>query len=321
LALPAAIDPAALAGHDPTAAVVALDGETMGTSWRVLYAEVPHRPPAAIRAAIEARLADLVAQLSHWAPDSALCRFNRAAAGEWVTLPADLARVMDVALRLAQASDGAFDPAIGRLVDVWGYGPPGPMPAPSDAEIGTALGHSGYRRLARNGRQLRQPGGVALDLSGIGKGHAVDAIADLLARHDIRHCMVEIGGELVGRGLRPDGDPWWVDLEGPMEIALPPLRVALHQLAVATSGTYRRGDHNLDPRTGRPPASGVVAASVIAPTAMLADALASAVTISFPDLTLLTRLNIAARLIVVRDGCAQEVVTARLAAMMTSDAA
>lgn len=314
--MPAAIDPAALRGHDPTAAVATLDGETMGTTWRVLYAETPRSTPAGVRAAIERRLATLVAELSHWTPDSALCRFNRAAAGTWMPLPPDLARVVDAGLRLARASGGAFDPAIGALVDAWGFGPPGPVPPPDEDAIKAALARSGYQRLRCDPPHLFQPGGVALDLSGIAKGYAVDAVADVLAASGIGHCLVEIGGELVGRGLRPDGDPWWVDLETPPGVDMAPVRIALHQLAVATSGSYRRGEHTIDPRTGRAPANGVVVASVVAADAITADALASWATVSFPDLAALDDLGIAARLVVRRDGAVEEVVTPALATML-----
>lgn len=289
-----------------------LSGETMGTTLRVIYA-ARHASPDEVRAAIEIRLAELVEALSHWEPDSALCRFNRTA-GEWVTLPRDLARVVDAGLHLARVSGGAFDPAIGALVDLWGFGPPGPMPVPSDAAIESACSVSGWHRLDwnRESRRLRQPGGLQLDLSGIAKGYAADELADLLARMGIAHCLVEVGGELVGRGIRPDGEPWWVDLEAPPGMPLPPLRVGLHQIGVATSGDYVRGAHSIDPRTGRAPDNGVVSVSVVAQSAMAADALATAIAIDWPDLSMLDRLQAAAR-IVSRSG---EVLTPPLQAMI-----
>lgn len=284
----------------------------MGTTWRVLYA-ARHAAPGNVSAAIEQRLTELVAALSHWEPDSALCRFNRTA-GEWVTLPRDLARVVDAGMHLARVTAGAFDPAIGALVDLWGFGPPGPMPVPDEPAIEAARAVSGWQRLDwdRDGRRLCQPGGLRLDLSGIAKGYAVDELADLLGRMGISHCLVEVGGELVGRGIRPDGEPWWVDLEAPPGVPLPPLRVALHQMGVATSGDYVRGAHSIDPRTGRAPVNGVVGVSVVAKTAMAADALATAIAIAWPGLSALEPLGPAAR-IVTRAG---EVLTAPLKAMI-----
>lgn len=290
----------------------------MGTGWSVRCAVPAGHDMAAVQAAIEARLADLVAQTSHWDAGSALCRFNALPPGGVATLPGDLAAVIDLSLRIAHASGGAFDPAIGRLVDLWGFGPPGPQPPPGCHAVAAARRVSGWHRLRWNAgdRRLRQPGGLALDLSGVAKGHAVDAVADLLAERGIGHCLVEIGGELVGRGLRPDGDPWWVELEDPPGIALPPVRVALHQCAVATSGDYLRGTHSIDPRTGRPATNGVAAVSVIAATAMLADAWATAIAVGWPDDATIAAHRIAAR-IVLRDADGmREVLTPALAAML-----
>lgn len=275
------IDPAALAGIDPHARLHDLAGETMGTLWRVRITLPAGRAPDGLQAAIQARLDGLVAQMSHWAPESLLRRFGDAPGGSWTALPADFATVMAAGLAIAERSEGAFDPAIGRLTDLHGLGPRAMAGAPAAAQIEAARRVSGWRRLAFDAEagRLRQPGGLWLDLSGIAKGHAADAIADLLAVAQLRHCLVEIGGECAGRGMRPDGEPWWVDLEVPPGLRARPLRLALHQCAVATSGDYVRGAHTLDPRTGRRVANGVAAVSVIHDRALEADAWASALTV------------------------------------------
>lgn len=307
IALPTRIDPAAFATRDASAPIVTLEGPTMGTRWRVLYAG--HADPAPIAAAITQTLARIVAEMSHWDADSVLSRFNRAPAGHWIDLPPDFAHVIAAALRIAGSSDGAFDPAIGHLVNAHGHGP-----------TGASGPCNGWQHLAWDAaaRRLRQPGGLALDLSGIAKGHAVDALANVLRRLPIGHALVEIGGELRGTGIRPDGDPWWVDLENPPGAPLAPLRIALHDLAVATSGTYIRGDHNLDPRTGRPAAHGVVAASVIHPSAMEADAFATALTVLGPDAgaAFAIRHALAARLVMRRRGTWDEWLSPALLAML-----
>ena len=253
----------------------------MGTVWRIRLAAPAAFDPAPLRAAVEKRLGGLVAEMSHWERDSLLSRFNRARPGSWTALPPDFARVIAAALDMAERSGGAFDPTLGVLTDLFGFGPTPRSASPDPAALADALGHAGWRRLAfdRAAARLRQPGGLALDLSGIAKGYAVDALAALLAEHGHRHALIEVGGELVGRGLRPDGDPWWVALETPPGLTLPAVRVALHQLAVATSGDYVRGRHTLDPRTGQPVAE-VTAASVLHRSAMLADAWASALTVA-----------------------------------------
>jgi thiamine biosynthesis lipoprotein len=320
IALPPAIDPAAFAARDPAAAVFDLRGETMGTTWRVSFAAPVGTDPSPVRTAIVVRLASLVAEMSHWAPDSLLSRFNRSASGTWTTLPPDFAHVMARGLAIARTTRGAFDPAIGRLVDAWGFGPIAMASPPDASDIQSARATSGWSRLTfvPVGAHLRQPGGVALDLSGIAKGHAVDAVADLLRDAGIANALVEIGGELVGRGIRPDGDPWWVDLESPPGLALPPLRIALHGLAVATSGDYRRGAHTLDPRTGWPIETQVVSASVIHQSALDADAWATALTVLGPieGLALARDYRIAARIVTLIDGDAREYLSPALTAML-----
>ncbi|MCW2363969.1 thiamine biosynthesis lipoprotein [Sphingobium xanthum] len=275
------IQSGALAGIDPGAPVREIGGETMGTIWRARFCAPPDVDAEGLKQDVQARLDAIVADMSHWAPDSALSCFGAAPAGQWATLSADFAAVMATGLALAERTDGAFDPAIGRLTDLYGLGPIPMQSEPTDEALSQALARSGWRRLAfePTTRRLRQPGGLWLDLSGIAKGYAVDAVADLLAERGVAHCLVEVGGELVGRGMRPDGDPWWVDLEIPPSMRARPIRIALHQLAVATSGNYVRGAHTLDPRTGRRVENGVASVSVLHARAMDADAWASALTV------------------------------------------
>lgn len=280
-----------------------LGGETMGTSWSVRFAASPGCDLPAIEAAILARFDGIVAEMSHWRAYSVISAYNRAAAGSWIELPADFATVMTAAIDIARRSDGALDPTIGRVVDLRGFGPDPGLRTNDEAAIAAALDRAGWRRLQRSGSRLLQPGGLSLDLSGVAKGHAVDAVADMLAERGIGHALVEIGGELAGRGVRPDGDPWWVDLEDVPGIALPRLRIALHGLAVATSGDYRRGRHTIDPRSGRSVDNGVRSVSVIHSSAMLADAWATALTVlGLRDgMILAEREGIAARFVADRE--------------------
>lgn len=319
IALPPVISASDFAEIDPAAAVIDLGGETMGTTWSVRYVAPPRHDKAALRTAIVARLDAVVGEMSHWEPGSILSRFNRAVEGSWMTLPPDFAHVMAQGLAIAHQTNGAFDPAIGRLVNLWGFGAVPVLRAPDDAEIAAARRDSGWQRLEFDSaaRRLRQPGGLALDLSGIAKGHAVDVIADLLRQSGVRHCLVEIGGELVGHGVRPDNEPWWVDLETPPGLTLPPLRIALHGLAVATSGDYRRGAHTIDPRTGHSTTNGIVSASVIHPSALVADAWATALTVlGLPGIAAADSAAIAGRIVT---ASGEERCTAALMAMLSDD--
>lgn len=318
LAIPLELDPTVLDGWRPGAPVVDIGGETMGTTWHVRLAAPAGFDRASLIDAIETRLERILAEMSHWRTDSVLGRFNRAPRGTWCTLPEGFAHVFEAALDVAERCGGAFDPAIGALVDVWGYGPEPTGRMPDASAIAAARAQSGAGRLAydRAVRRLRQPGGVRLDFSGIAKGFAVDALGAVLLERQCRHALIEIGGELLGLGLRPDGDPWWVEMETPSEQA-PPLRVALHQLAVATSGDYVRGRHTIDPRSGKP-VEHALAVSVLHASAMMADAWATALSVTGPAemQALAARENLMARALLRERGRIREWVSPALQALM-----
>ncbi len=279
----------------------------MGTSWSVHAVA----PAAGLREEITGVLDRIIAEMSHWEPDSHLSRFNRAEPGRWQPLPPGFATVLTGALDVAQASGGAFDPAMGLLANLWGFGPAGPRDGvPSDCEVADALALSGVRHIEQDGTRARRLSHATLDFSGIAKGHAVDAVAERLLALGIADVLVEIGGELRGEGIKPDGQPWWVDVEaapGAPVAPVAPIRVALHGLSIATSGDYRRSfrheghdyAHTLDPRTGRPLANGVASVTVLHPSAMRADAWATALGVLGPEgMALAAREGLAAHMVV-----------------------
>lgn len=279
----------------PGEAVHALDGTTMGTTWHVCLAGPAQMDLAAPRARIERVLSGVIAQMSHWEPGSNLSRYNRAEPGSRHPLPMDFREVLRGALQVAQRSGGAFDPTSARLVNAWGFGPTGRHDSPGftlprPAEL--AALPLGWERLDIDAQGLLQPGGLTLDLSAIAKGFAVDAVAAELQAHGLAHHLVEIGGELRGRGIKPDGQPWWVSIEPPApDCGLPPTRVALHGLAIATSGDYRRRyqhegrshAHTIDPRTRAPVTHGLASVSVLHTSCMLADAWSTALMVLGPQ--------------------------------------
>ena len=259
----------------------------MGTDWS-LHAVSP--PPGAAEG-VQAALDLVVAQMSQWEVESDLSRFNRGAAGAWHEIPAEFAHVVEAGLQIARASDGAFDPGLGYLTDAWGFGSAGPVEAvPEQAatpdrtiDFDPAM------------RRIRRGEGAALDLSGIAKGYGVDLAAEWLVANGVRHFLLEVGGELRGEGIRPDGQPWWVDVEMPPTSSIAPWRIALHDLSVATSGNYRRGfsaggtyySHSFDPTTGRPVVNGVASVTVLHRDCMMADGWATALTVLGPDAAIL----------------------------------
>ncbi|MBO9559643.1 MAG: FAD:protein FMN transferase [Caulobacter sp.] len=277
-------------------AVLTLAGETMGTTWSMQLVAPLTANAEALEAMAQRELDQVVREMSPWEPLSDLSRYNRAAAGSWTPLPPALAQVLRCALEIAEASDGAFDPTLGALVDLWGFGPlafSGAPPHPQD--IAKARQAAGWRRLVLEGDRLLQPGGLRLDLNGIAKGFAVDQVAAALDRAGVRSYLIEVGGELRGTGAKPDGQPWWVELESPpVANDRPRTLVALHGLSVATSGDYRRFfehdgrryAHTLDPATAAPAAHATVSVTVLDESCMRADAYATALTVMAPDAAL-----------------------------------
>ncbi|WP_366515005.1 FAD:protein FMN transferase [Solimonas terrae] len=325
--IPATLDALLLPAAD--AGLRQLFGTTMGTCWSARF--VPGLiDDAALLMAIQAALDVVVEQMSTWLPSSAISRFNDAPAGSRHTLPAGFVHVLRAALALARDSGGAYDPAVGALVDLWGYGPAGARTTlPSAEAIAAARACCGWRRLSFDDRRasLMQPGGLRLDLSSIAKGYAVDQVCEVLCAHGVEHFLVEIGGELRGLGCKPDGTPWWVDIERhDDDDHLAPLRVALHGLAVATSGDARRCfvadgrrcSHTLDPRSGWPIADTLASVTVLHPSCMLADGLATAIAVLGPSqgLEFAERRAIAARIVERADGVALERTTAAFRQML-----
>lgn len=292
-----AVSPPIRAAFAPPRVAHELDGETMGTRWSVVLVAEPAFALAPVRAALERVLDGIVAQMSHWEPGSDLSRFNRSAGDAWMELPEELCRVLACALRIADETSGAFDPAVGALVALWGFGPRGAGPRrtlPSADEVARARGRGGWRsiRFDPAARRASRPGGVELDFSGIAKGYAVDQVAGALAALGIADFLVEIGGELRARGCRSDGRPWQVAIATPgsLRAARPPI-LALRDRAVATSGDRwhawtldgRRYSHTIDPRSGWPVPDTLASVTVVHDECMQADALATALSVLGAD--------------------------------------
>lgn len=294
----------------------------MGTSWSARIVAAPDD----IAATIQAELDRVVAEMSHWDPASALSRFNRSEPGRWQPLPPGFAHVLAAALDVAGKSEGAFDPAMGALVDLWGFGPPGPRTGiPGDDEIAVARAISGRAYIEQDDRRARRSAPAALDFSGIAKGHGVDRIAEMLRGMELPDFLIEVGGELRGEGIKPDGQPWWIDIEPVPGSRLLPLRAALHGLSIATSGDYRRSfshagrayAHTIDPRTGRPLENNVASVTLLHPCCMLADAWATALSVLGPEgMALAEREDLAAHMVVREEAGFSEHLSPALRAML-----
>lgn len=297
----------------------ALAGATMGTTWSARMALPTGCSDHSARLAIQVALDEVVAQMSTWEAGSDISQFNQAGPG-WRALPDAFFHVLRHAMALADDTAGAYDPTVGPLVNVWGFGPhQRAFEPPSPAAVDAARLRCGWRRVALDAEMQRayQPGGAYLDLSSIAKGYGVDRAAMALDALGITQYLVEVGGELRARGNRPDGQPWRVAVEVPDASDDHALALPLEDISIATSGDYRRhagnGDaryaHTIDPRTGQPVRNNVASVSVLHAVCMQADALATVLTVlgETEGLAYARRHDLAA-LFILRDAAAYRVV-------------
>jgi thiamine biosynthesis lipoprotein len=293
-----------------------LHGPTMGTRWSVRCDVDPQVDADALQQALAAAVEQVDAQMSPWKPESDLQRLNAAPPDTWVALPAETMQVLERALQVCRDSGGAFDPAVGALVDAWGFGAARDAP---DAAAIRAAAQAGHRP-AHQALELDLPAGRArkraplqLDLCGIAKGYGVDRLAEVLQGHGVAHALVALDGELRALGAQADGRPWAVAVESPE----PGRRAAhgvieLQDLAVATSGDYRRFvdvggvrlAHTMDARRGAPVRNDLASVTVLARDCMSADAWATALLVAGPGdgLALAQRFGLEALFLLRRDG-------------------
>ena len=249
---------------------------------------------ARARELAESSFARVDAAMSTYRQDSELMRLNRTAPFEWLAISADFASVVKASIELASLTDGAFDPTLGRLVRLWGFGG-GDVPdvVPAEPEIARLRAASGWNQVEFDepGARVRRLSDFALDLSAIAKGYAVDLAMEALQEEGCQDFLLEVGGEVGVRGRRADGATWVLGVESPDSRGGVALALEISQASIATSGDYRNrlriGDtvfsHTLDPATGRPVAHNLASVSVIAATAMRADALATALNVMGPE--------------------------------------
>ena len=297
-----------------TPSPVHLQGSTMGTYYQVTYVldvkqqEDSHFSAKAIQSQIDQRLELVNNQMSTYRPDSELSRFNKAEK----SLPVSAATrtVIEAALRLFEQSNGAFDVTIGPLVNLWGFGPDKRAnKVPSAQLIAEKQKIVGSQYLSVSGNTLYKAiPELYVDLSAIAKGYGVDVIAQYLQEMGINNYLVDIGGELRVHGFKPTKKPWTLAIERPVAGENVQRLIHIGDNAIATSGDYRnyfesdgiRYSHTINPKTGKPISHKLVSVSVVHKSSMIADGLATAITVLGPKagLSFAKKQNLAVFLLV-----------------------
>jgi thiamine biosynthesis lipoprotein len=241
---------------------------------------------AAMEAAFSA-MAEVEARMSAHRDDSETARLSAAAGA--LEVSAETAEVLELGLRVAAASGGAFDLTLGRLKALWGFDGDGPR-VPDDAEIAAALRGIGPTALRLEGRRVTKgDAALGVDLGAIAKGYAVDRAVAALRAAGIRRASVNAGGDLRLLGDH-GGRPWRIGIQHPRDPQGVLVTLELADAAVVTSGDYERFfevdgvryHHILDPRDGRP-AAACQSVTVVAASAAEADALATAAFVLGPE--------------------------------------
>ncbi|MEO3991023.1 FAD:protein FMN transferase ApbE [Pseudocitrobacter cyperus] len=271
----------------PKSTATVLEGKTMGTFWRVSVVDIDKKRADELREKIQTQLDGDDQLLSTWKNDSALMRFNHSSSTDPWPVSEAMADIVTESLRIGQKTRGAMDVTVGPLVNLWGFGPDKqPVSTPTQEQIDAAKAKTGLQHLTvinNAGRQYLQKDIPALyvDLSTVGEGYAADHLARLMGQEGISRYLVSVGGALASRGMNAEGRPWRVAIQKPTdkENAVQAI-VDINGHGISTSGSYRnyyeldgqRISHVIDPQTGRPISHKLVSVTVIAPTALEADA-------------------------------------------------
>jgi len=230
--------------------------------------------------------------------------------GKGARIEGDLARILETAMDVSRATSGAFDPTLGDVVHLWGFGRDDPhLPGPKEIEL--ALDNAGYDQVP-TGQCCPEGPDIWFDLGGVAKGYAVDEAVRALKEAGVKAGIVNAGGDLRSFGIRPRRGFWKIgvqDPDNPQELAGV---LEVKEAAVATSGDYQRYfeedgvryHHILDPATGYPANSGLRGTTVTAPDCATADALATAAFVMGPEkgLALLERWKGVEGVLITDDG-------------------
>ena len=293
------------------------NGKIMGTTYSVSYASTLFDHPLdKVSKTVHNALADVDQRMSTYKLDSELMQVNQAPVGKAVKVSKDIIDLVIEARKISELSDGAYDITVGPLVNLWGFGPaywheqnqkglhnddekpvnapefvqwmidkyPGAVPSPE--AIAKARARVGYQflKVDPSNATLTRTKDLFIDLSSIAKGYGVDQAAAALRSMGIDNYMVEVGGEVLVKGKKHDGEPWRVAVIGP-EMGQHGVSAIVYpgNKALATSGDYlnffevegKRYSHTINPKTGWPEAKRVAEVAVVADTVAQADALAT----------------------------------------------
>jgi len=261
---------------------IQLSGNAQGTTYHITYIDPLHRN---FEQEIALLLAHFDTSLSTYIPNSIISRVN--ANDKKVRLDSLFITCFNKGKEVWRSTEGAFDPTVYPIVNAWGFGP-GKKQFLDSALVDSILQFVGFDLISiQKNKIVKKDPRVALDFNAFAQGFSVDVVARFLKSKGVISFLVEIGGEVYASGKKADASLWTVGIEQPFdnkeghnEIKA---IVSMHNLAMATSGNYRRYTeikgvkyaHHIDPHTGYPTQNNLLSASVFAADCISADAYAT----------------------------------------------
>lgn len=260
-------------------------GYAQGTTYQIKYESKTGKD---FESEVKNIFAAIDSSMSTYLPGSFISRVNEG--GVMIEADSLFLTVLNRSLEIAEETDGAFDPTIGPLVHLWGFGFEEVRQDVTQEMIDEAKANIGYKHIRRNEDTVGIPKGFALDFNAIAQGFTVDHLARFLEQQGIENYMIEVGGEIRTSGRNAEGQIWKIGVDKPQEQIDYEDRfqfiLELDNAALATSGNYRKFwvdeesgmkySHTINPKTGRPAFNSLLSASIIAASAMDADAYATA---------------------------------------------
>ncbi len=239
------------------------------------------------------RIKEIEDKMSANMDESEIGQINMNAGKTYVEVSDETDEVIKKAIHYARLTDGAFDPAIGKLVKLWNIGTESER-VPSEGEIQDALQFVDYRKIElQNKNKVKlSDAEMRIDLGGIAKGYAADKVTEIMRAKGIKHAIINLGGNVVTIGKKTDGTSWKVGIQDPFEPTGTHMGVIqVHDQTVVTSGNYeryfivdnKRYHHIIDPKSGYPAENGIISATIVTSSSTDADGLSTSVYVLGPD--------------------------------------
>lgn len=263
--------------------LVKFGGEAQGTYYAVTYYS---KTGEDFQPQIDSILKTFNFSASLWEPNSTICKVNRN--DSLINYDSVFVDIFNKSAAISEKTEGYFDFTVGQLVNAWGFGFESRTKLNKHI-VDSLLQYVGYKYInISNGKVIKSNQNIKIDFNAIAQGYSVDILAKFLRDKGIDNYLIDVGGEVLGKGKKPDGSLWTVGIEKPAENAdsdrILKAKIKLNNKAIATSGNYRkyyeengvRYSHTIDPRTGYPVKHSLLSVTVLSDECWEADAYATA---------------------------------------------